>query len=296
MTERLVWNGRLTTLARLRVRGALLIAPALAWLGALLFLPGAALLLIAFTRRDPDGRIVGEFSARAFERLAGYGVLGWSPDLLITLARTLAAAAGTTLICVALAYPVAFALARMPPACRRAALALLTIPLAVNLVVRTQAWELALAHDAPLAAAGRALGLLDAGEGWFPSTAAVMLGLVSCSLPFAVLPLWTAVQRLDGSLIDAARDLYGSGWRVFRHAVLPQTRHAAAAAAMLTFFPTMGVFVLNDRLGGGRFLMIGNLIYQQFTVSRDYPLGAALCLVLVGVTVIALALPRRRAG
>ncbi len=118
MTERLVWNGRLTTLARLRVRGALLIAPALAWLGALLFLPGAALLLIAFTRRDPDGRIVGEFSARAFERLAGYGVLGWSPDLLITLARTLAAAAGTTLICVALAYPVAFALARMPPACR----------------------------------------------------------------------------------------------------------------------------------------------------------------------------------
>jgi spermidine/putrescine transport system permease protein len=295
MTERLVHHGRLTTRAGLGLRGALLIAPALAWLGVFLFLPGAALLLIAFTRRDPDGGVLGEFSTRAFQRLAGYGALGWSPDLLNTLARTLAAAAGTSLICVGLAYPVAFALAWLTPARRRAALSLLAIPLAVNLVVRTQAWELTLAHDAPLAAAGRALGMLGPGEGWFPSALAVMLGLVSCSLPFAVLPLWTAVQRLDPSLIDAARDLYGSGWRVFRHALLPQTRHAAAAAAMLTFFPTMGVFVLNDRLGGGRFLMLGNLIYQQFTVSRDYPLGAALCLVPVAVTLLILGLTRRRA-
>jgi spermidine/putrescine transport system permease protein len=117
--------------------------------------------------------------------------------------------------------------------------------------------------------------------------------MVSSFLPFAALPLYTSVERLDWSLVEAARDLYASRWREFRHAILPQTLPGLTVAVILTFIPAMGMFVVPDLLGGARTMLVGNVIQQQFGASRDWPFGAMISLGLMALTLAGLFLLRR---
>jgi len=106
------------------------------------------------------------------------------------------------------------------------------------------------------------------------------------------LPLYTSIERLDWSLVEAARDLYASRPRVFLHAILPQTLPGLTVAVILTFIPAMGMFVVPDLLGGARTMLVGNVIQQQFGASRDWPFGATISLGLVVLTLIGLFLLR----
>jgi len=108
-----------------------------------------------------------------------------------------------------------------------------------------------------------------------------------------VLPLYTNAEKLDWSLVEASRDLYSSPVRVFAHAILPQTLPGLVAAVILTFIPGLGAFVIPDLLGGGKSWMLGNLIQHQFGVSRDFPFGAAVSLVLTAITLVGLMVLRR---
>jgi spermidine/putrescine transport system permease protein len=146
----------------------------------------------------------------------------------------------------------------------------------------------------PLARIAQALGLVTPDRALYPSTFALYLGMVTNSLPFAVLPLYTNVEKLDWALVEASRDLYSSPPRVFAHAILPQTLPGLVAAVILTFIPDMGAFVIPDLLGGGKTWMLGNLIQHQFGVSRDFPFGAAISLVLTLLTLVGMMILRRR--
>ena len=157
-----------------------------------------------------------------------------------------------------------------------------------------RAWFLALAPNMPLSLLLQNVGAIDPGEPLYPSTFAVYLGMVSMFLPFVALPLYTAVEKMDWALVEAAHDLYASRWRVFRHAILPQTMPGLSVGITLTLVPAMGMFVVPDMLGGSRYMLIGNLIQQQFGTSRNWPLGAALSLVLMLLTLSALMASRRR--
>jgi spermidine/putrescine transport system permease protein len=117
--------------------------------------------------------------------------------------------------------------------------------------------------------------------------------MVSTFLPFVALPIYTAVEKLDWSLVEAAEDLYASRLRVFRTAILPQTMPGLSVGVILTFVPAMGMFVVPDMLGGSRTMLIGNLIQQQFGTSRDWPFGAAISLVLMILTLSALMASRK---
>lgn len=225
----------------------------------------------------------------------GYGLFGWSPDYLLTLARSVGMALFTTLFCAALAFPLAFFIARQPPRLRYLWLAAVIIPFWTNLVIRTYAWQLLLSPELPLAKLAAGLGLVEAGAALYPSTFAVMVGMVSAFLPFMVLPLYASVERLDKQLIEAAQDLYASRVRVFFQAIWPQTLPGLSVGIVLTLVPAMGMFVIPDLLGGGKYLMVGNLIQQQFGSSRDWPLAAALSLSLMALTLLALQVFRRRA-
>ncbi|MFN7954108.1 MAG: ABC transporter permease [bacterium] len=295
MAERgqLVWLGRITTRRRLLASSAALGSPAIGWMVLLLIVPSVVIAVLAFASRAPDGQVVWTLGLQNFVRLAGYGLLGWTPDYLWIGVRSVWVATVTTALCVALSYPLAFFIAAQPPARQRLCLAGVVIPMCVNLVVRTYAWELLLSPQLPLARLAAALGLIDEGAGLYPSGLAVQLGMVSTSLPFAVLPLVVNIQRLDRALIEAARDLYAGPVRVFRQAVLPQTWPGLGAAVVLTFVPAMGMFVISDRLGGSNFMLVGNLIQQQFGSSRDYPFGAAVSLTLIVLTLVGLVLYRR---
>lgn len=296
MTDRVVHHGGLRSRRRLRALAALAVAPGLGWLATFLLLPGGFVAVLAFADRDAWGQIVWSFTLRNFERLAGYGIYGWSPDILHIFARSLWVAAWITVAAIGLAYPLAFAIARLSGRARWVALALLVVPMSINLVIRTYAWELLLSPQLPLVTLAARLGLIDHGHALYPSTFAVYLGMVSYSLPYAVLPIYANVERLDPAIAEAARDLYASRARVFLRAVLPQTVPGLSVAVLLTFVPAMGMFVVTDRLGGSNFMLVGNLIQQQFSASRDFPFGAAVSLVLIALTLAGLALFRRRGG
>lgn len=293
MNPLLIWYGELTTPARLRWRGLLLLLWGVVWLLGLLVLPSIVLVAVAFAQRAPDGEIAWHFSLDNLWRAMGYGLMGWTADNLRILARTTWVALVTTVLAVALAYPLAFFIAARPARTRYLWLVLVIIPFCTNLVIRTNAWMLILSAQSPPARLAQWLGLIGENVGLYPGVLAVYLGMVSSFLPFAALPLYTSVERLDWSLVEAARDLYGSNRRVFFHAILPQTLPGLTVAVILTFIPAMGMFVVPDLLGGARTMLVGNVIQEQFGSSRDWPFGAMISLALMALTLAGLFVLKR---
>ena len=293
MTELIVWYGQLTTPGRLRARGLAVLAGAVLWLVAFLVLPSLVLAALAFAQRTPYGGVSWHFTLGNFRRLLGFGILEWSADYLLILGRSVWMASVTTVVSLVLSYPLAFYIASRTPRMRYLLLALVIIPSCTNLVIRTYAWMLILGAQMPPAWLAHALGLIPADAALYPGALAVYIGMVNSFLPMAVLPLYASVERLDWSLVEAVQDLYGSKVRVFMHGVVPQTLPGLTAAVILTFIPAMGAFVVPDLLGGARYMLVGNLIQQQFGPSRDMPFGAAVSLALLVVTLVGLFAFRR---
>jgi spermidine/putrescine transport system permease protein len=289
-----VWYGHLTSKLRLRVAATMLCGIGIAWLMIFLVLPCFVLVGLAFAQRGTHGTVEWSFTFENFTRLAGWGIFGWSGDYLRILGRSVLIASVTTLACLLLAYPLAFFIASRSPRSRYLWLMLVIIPLCTNLVIRTYAWILIFSPQLPPARFAAWLGMIEQGQGLYPGTLAVYVGMLTSALPFAVLPIYANVERMDWSLIDAARDLYASRLRIITHAVIPQTLPGLYVAVILTFVPAMGMFVVPDMLGGSKTMLVGNLIQQQFDVSRDKPFGAAISVVLVALTLIGLCLIRRR--
>jgi spermidine/putrescine transport system permease protein len=275
-------------------RGVTFLLVPVLWLTLFLFLPSLVLAALGFASRGPYGEIVWDFSIGNFRRLAGFGLLDWSADYLLILGRSVLVASVTTALSIILSYPLAFFIAARPPRTRYLWLTLIIIPLCTNLVIRTYAWMLLLSQQMPPARMAAWLGLIPPDTGLYPSAGAVYVGMVSSFLPFAVLPLYTSVERLDFSVVEAAHDLYAGKRRIFFHAILPQTVPGLTVALILTFIPAMGVFVVPDLLGGARYMLVGNLIQQQFGASRDWPFGAAVSLGLMLATLAGLFGLRRR--
>ena len=293
MNRLLVWYGELATTRKLTRRGIFLMALPLAWITVLLVVPLGAMIAWSVAQRGASGDIVWSFTLSNFTRLAGFDAFGWTRAYLSILGSTLVVSAVTTVITIALAYPMAFFISQRPPARRYLWLALIIIPFCTNLVIRTYAWMLLLGNQMLPARIAQALRFIEPGAALYPSTFALYVGMVSNSLPFAVLPLYTNVEKLDWALVEAGRDLYAGPGRVFAHAIFPQTLPGLVTAVILTFIPAMGAFLIPDLLGGGKTWMLGNIIQHQFGVSRDFPFGAAVSLVLTLLTMAGLLILRR---
>jgi len=266
----------------------------LAWIVVLLVAPLGAMIAWSVASRGAAGDIEWTLTMGNFTRLAGFDAFGWTRSYLTILGNTLLVSGVTTLITICLAYPLAFFIALRPPRRRYLWLALIIIPFCTNLVIRTYAWMLLLGNQMPPALIAQWLRLVEPSAALYPSTFALYVGMVTNSLPFAVLPLYTNAEKLDWALVEASRDLYGGPSRVFLHAILPQTLPGFVTAVILTFIPAMGAFVIPDLLGGGKTWLLGNLIQHQFGVSRDFPFGAAVSLVLSLITMVGLMVLRRK--
>jgi len=294
MTKLLIWYGELTTRRNLTRRGLGYLSPGMLWLLWFLILPGFVLVLVSFISRGSYGQLEWNFTIENYKRLLGFSLFGWSADYLRIILRSVIVAVVTCGICVLLAYPLAFFICGRPARNRYFWLTLVIVPFWTNMVIRTYAWLLILDPDFPLARLAALLKLIPDGSALYPSALAVYLGMVSMFLPFVVLPLYSSVERLDWSLVEAAQDLYASRWRVFSQAILPQTLPGLSVGVILTFVPTMGMFVVPDLLAGAKYMLVGNLIQQQFGQSRDWPFGAAISMGLMVLTLISLQLYRRR--
>jgi len=291
-----IFEGKVTTRTRMLRTGSLLSSPGMLWLMAFMFLPMIGLCIMAFAARGMYGSVQWTFSTENFWRLMGFGLFGWSADTFLILVRSAALAIVTTALCIIFSLPMAFWIASKNKANRNLLMALIMVPSCTNLVIRTYAWMLVLGAKMPPAWIAHWCGIVPADQGLYPGAFAVFIGMVSSMLPFAVLPLYSSVERLDWSLLEAARDLYASSLSTFRHAILPQVTPGIVAAVIMTLVPSLGMFVVSDLLGGAREMLIGNLIQQQFGSASDWPYGAMAGLFLVVTSLLSLAAFRRWGG
>jgi len=195
--------------------------------------------------------------------------------------RSLWIALLTTAACLMLGFPLAYLIARSPKRWQAALLLLIIIPFWTNFPVRTYAWMFILRAEGLLNTALMTLGIINEPLNLLFTDTAVLIGLVYGYLPFMVLPLYAALERLDPALIEAAWDLYAKPRQVFSRVILPLAKPGVVAGCLLVFIPSLGAYVTPDLLGGAKSMMIGNLIQHQYLVVRDWPFGSALSFVLM---------------
>jgi spermidine/putrescine transport system permease protein len=243
-------------------------------MGLLFFVPLCLVVIISFASRGTYGGIVWSFSPTNYLDLL---------HLLYAriLGQSILLAAGTTLLCLIMGFPLAYYIARAAPRRQGIWLLLVMIPFWTNFLVRTYAWMFILRTEGLLNTLLLKLGLIAAPIELLYSNTAVVIGLVYGYLPFMVLPLYAALERVDRTLVEAAWDLYATRWAVFGRIILPLARPGVMAGCLLVFIPSLGAFLTPDLLGGARSMMIGNLIQHEFLVARDWPLGAAISCVLM---------------
>ena len=195
--------------------------------------------------------------------------------------RSVRLSLATTLLTFAIGFPTAWFIATRPRSQRAFWLFLVTIPFWTNLLIRTFAIMEVIRNEGLLNTALLGLGLIERPIQILYTDAAVLIGMVYVYLPLMVLPLYAAIDRFDFKLIEAAYDLYASRWKVLRKIVLPIVRPGVVAGSILVFVPSLGAYVTPRVLGGGKNMMVGNFIELQFGQGRNWPLGAALSMVLL---------------
>ncbi|MDR5907760.1 ABC transporter permease [Franzmannia qiaohouensis] len=253
-----------------------LMTPALAWLTAFMVVPCLLILALAFFQRGTYGGIVYELSldniALVFDPL--YGRIFLKSAGIAALAATIAVVIG---------YAAAYAIASMPRRHQPILLFFAVLPFWSNYLVRTYAWIVLLNREGLIVSFARTVGF----EGELPqmlyTETAVVIGLVYNYLPFVILACYAPLSRLNPEIHEASRDLGASEWTTFRRVTLPMTVPGIATGFVFVFVLSIGNFVTPALLGGGQFQMIGNLIYDQFLTSNDWPFGAALSMILIAI-------------
>ena len=262
-----------------RVREAVFLLPGTAWLLLFFALPLVIILVVSFGTRDQYGGVLfNPLTLRAYERAL-------EPDFLPTVLNSLRYAGLTTIFSIAISYPVAYWISRNGGRRKLLLLVLVMLPFWTSWVIRTYAWMMILGDTGVLNGALQGVGLSDEPIVILNTDFAVVLGMTYGFLPFAILPLYVSIDRLDPELVAAARDLYADGRSAFLHVTLPLTMPGIIAAALLTFIPSIGDFVTPDLLGGAQTITVAKVIQLLFMSSRDWPFGAALSFLLMVATI-----------
>ena len=255
-----------------------------------------ALLLNAVTQSaELDSFPVGEIMGVTGEvTLSNYARLA-SPDYVKVLLQSLKLAALTTAICIVVGYPFGYLMARLSPVARSVVMLLIIVPFWTNALIRIYGWRILLMGNGPINTLLMNLGLIQEPLKLLYTDGAVLLGMVYALIPFMILPTFTTVDKLDFSVVEAARDLGASPLHAFFTVTVPLTLPGLMAGCVLVFIPSMGLFFLNDLLGGSKSVLAGGLI-QQLINSRDLPMAAALSVLLLAVTGAVIAVYRKVGG
>jgi spermidine/putrescine transport system permease protein len=281
-----------------------LIGPAVVAITVLMVIPLAMTAWISIQARSYGGGVHwGELSGEAWLRFLFERQLDDSLTLsfntLEIILRSFWLSAVTTVISLLIGFPTAFFMATRAPKWRTLLVFMVTLPFWTNLLVRNYAWILILRDHGTLNGMLMSLGLIDQPLPLLHNQFAVAVGLTYSFLPFMVLPIYSSLEKLDLRLVEAAFDLYANRWGALRHVILPLAMPGIIAGCILVFVPALGSYVTPELLGGGKTLMIGNLIGHQFGAARNWPFGAALGLFLLAIVLIAMtayALRARRRG
>jgi spermidine/putrescine transport system permease protein len=271
-----------------------LISPGALWILLFFNIPLLIVLFISFVERGRAGSIklppvytienyrqlfnacASQFSGPECDPFLYIGIFGHSMRIALVV----------TFWCIILGYPLSYFISRQRQLVRDALMILVIIPFWTNFLVRTYALKQVLATEGLLNSFLMGLNIINQPLDLLFNEFAVIIGLIYGYLPFAVLPMYASIEKFDHSLMEAASDLGAPPWRAFLRVMLPMTLPGVIAALVLVFVPVVGAFITPDIMGGGKIEMIGTLINRQFGVSRNWPFGSAMSLVLMLMVLI----------
>ena len=263
--------------------------PYVIWMALFVVAPIVLVVVYAFSND------LGGFTLENFSRMGTYAVV---------FGRSFKLALIATFICLLIGYPVSYAMSREGEKFQRAAMVLIMLPMWINFLLRTYSWMSILENNGLLNQVFQKTGLLRLYNGlfgtnldYFPmmnTQGAVVLGMVYNYLPFMILPIYSVIVKLDGSLVEAARDLGADGVNVFRRVILPLSLPGVLSGITMVFVPSVSTFAISKMLGGGTELLLGDLIEQQFLGGAYNPqLGAAISLVMMVIVVVCMVVMNR---
>ena len=274
-------------------RNILLSTPALIVLFLAASGPLLIMLVFSFLTAGDYGGVKWEFSTQAwfdvfFHRDIFDDTVSLADAHLSILWRSVKLSTLTTLLCFILGFPTAYFIATRPPETRNLWLFLVTIPFWTNLLIRTFAILEIIRNAGVINSFLMATGMIDQPLDMLYTDTAILLGMTYVYIPLMILPIYASLERFDFRLVEAGYDLYAGRWKVLKRVIIPLIKPGIIAGSILVFIPSLGAYVTPRVLGGGKHLMLGNLIELQFGQGRNWPLGAALSLALLAIVMIAL--------
>ena len=253
--------------------------PVSIWMIVSVTIPMLFIIFISFMTRGTFGGVEYTPSLESYQTMM-------EVTYFHVIVKSLGVAAETTIACLIVGYPFAYFIARKPPDVASRLITLLMIPFWTNSLMRLNAWMLIFQTNGPVNKFLLNISLIDKPITFIFTDGLVLLGLITNYLPFAVLPMYSSIEKLQKPILEASADLGAKPSVTLMKVTLPLTFPGIFSAIILTFIPALGTYVITDMLGGGKVLYIGNIIKNQFGTIRNWPLGAAMSVLLLAVTAL----------
>jgi spermidine/putrescine transport system permease protein len=250
------------------------LSPVALWMLAFFIIPVALVMLVSFFTR-------GQYGGVEYKVTSGNYIKLLNPMYLRIIWNSLVISLSTTLMCLVLGYPFAYFIARASKKFRPVLLLLVILPFWTNSLVRTYAWIILLRTEGIINTYLMNLHIINQPLKLLYNNASVLIGMVYMMFPFMVLPLYASIEKLEFSLLEAAKDLGARPFEAFRKITLPLTKPGIMSGCLLVFVPTLGYFFIPDLMGGSKIILVSNLIKNQFLSARNWPLGSAISVILI---------------
>ncbi len=272
-----------------KVFKAIFLLPVLVYTLLLILLPLLYILFLSFFKSDSYGGIIYNFT------LSNYIDIFDSTYVNLFL-KSFLIALTTTIICILISYPFALILRKQNKSIKNLITKLIMVPFLTNSLIRTYGWIILLRKNGIINSGLLGMGVIKTPLSLMYNRFGIIVGMVYTLLPFMLLPICSSVFELDNNLIDAAADLGAGKIKTFFHVVLPQTISAVFNGSIMVFIPAIGYFFITDILGGGKIMIIGNLIKNQFLSARNWPFGSAISIFLIILTFLLVKLYKKLGG
>ncbi|MFA6939544.1 MAG: ABC transporter permease [Clostridiaceae bacterium] len=266
-----------------------LLLPVIIWMSVFFLFPLLLVLAVSFMTRGQYGDVSFKLTGSNYLRLI-------DPMYLKIFINSIIISLLTTIVCLFMGYPFAYIISRMNKKIRPYLMMLIILPFWTNSLVRTYAWIILLRTEGLINTYLINFGIINEPLKLLYSNGAVLIGMVYIMFPFMVMPIYTSVEKLDETLLEAASDLYASKMKAFLNITWPLTKPGVMAGCLLVFVPTLGLFFIPDLMGGSKIVLISNLIKNQFLTARDWPFGTAISVSLMAVMLIIIFVYTKKGG
>ena len=263
--------------------------PFILWTMVFVAIPLLYILCMIFIKKAATWVILAEFSLDSYQKL-------FDPVYVKVFGQSMWLAFLTTVFTLLIGYPFAYFTSKLPPKWRSLVLLLIIVPFWTNSLVRIYGWMILLRSQGVINSLLIMLGIIDSPLKLLYNFGAVLVGMVYALIPFMILSVYNSIAKLDPALVEASRDLGASRWRAFWTVTVPMTRAGIMAGCVLVFIPSVGLFFVSDLLGGAKTMLLGNLIKNELLTARNWPMGAALSIVMMTMTMIVIGIYKKVSG